>query len=215
MHKGVLLYFGKGTGKSDRDSYNKAVLRWRAYLKSLAESESAPTPSRVNLQEAPNPRGKRWNPRQVTACVTKFLSELRSKAQAGDINFSRVSDVKARLQRFTGTFSHRLLNDLDERDISSFKASQTSRVARGEAKASTVRQDFNAVRQLFDWAYKQKILNERPRNLDDLRITWQKKIPNRFFSPAQIQQLFKACDAATLTPKWRVRAKEGCEILSA
>jgi hypothetical protein len=217
MHKGRLLYFGKGKGKSDRASYNAAVQQWNAYLRSL-ENSSSGNPSFDKPASKPlptNPRGKRWNPRQVTSCVNRFLDSLATKAQAGEINFSRVSDVRARLQRFTKAFAHRLLNELDERDISAFKATQTVRIPKGDAKPSTLRQEFNAVRQLFDWAYKQKVLNERPRNLDDLRITIQRQPPTRFFKPADIQHLFRMCDAGTLNAKWRERAKHGCEMLKA
>lgn len=217
MHNGRLLYFGKGKGKSDRTSYNAAVQKWNTYLRSV--EASSPTESPAGEQKSkPLPvdtRGKRWNPRQVTSCVNRFLASLQTKAQAGEINFSRVSDVRARLQRFTTAFAHRLLNELDERDIAAFKATQTARIPKGDVKPSTLRQEFNAVRQLFDWAYKQKVLNERPRNLDDLRITIQRQPPTRFFKPSDIQHLFKMCDAGTLNPKWQERAKEGCETLKA
>jgi integrase len=112
------------------------------------------------------------------------------------------------LQHFVDTFGDVSLASITGAELQRWANKNGKRVGTGEIQPSTLRQDFRCVRQLYNWAYDQHIIEERPRNLKNFgkqtqsAIRKRKRKPVRTFTKAEIQKLYKGCDTKKLISKW-------------
>ncbi len=174
--------------KSDRDKYREAVLVWNRMKAEIdageyerVKSERAAARSTSSAAAVP-----RTNPRQVSTAVTRFLRQKQVEVNGGQISVSRLKGLEYGLSRFGESFGRRSLGELNEKQIEDFRCEQLTRIATGEIKPSTLDQQFRSVRQFLRWCWKQRLLRDLPRNLDDLRV----KIPRaeiEVFTPQEVK----------------------------
>ncbi len=219
VYKGKTLWCGYAKSKSDRAAYRAAQDNFNKIKAAMDSGEySTDLANTIRKQNAPKKKKqtRRWNPKRVTSCLRKFFQAKQAEVDAGEIGISRLSDLKSRLNGFKEYFGQEDMHRITETDITKFKQHESKRVSKGEIKVSSLGQDYKAVRQFFNWCYKQRIIPERPRNLSDLSVTIRpKKV--RFFNKKEIQKLWEGCDRTRLDPKWlkRTGVETDYEILKA
>ena len=211
MYRGELIICGYARTKTDRDAYRKAVEEFHrrkaeidagVYDKELVRQQKL---AKRQAKKASTSDPK-WYRKQVGPLVGKFLKQKQAEVNTGDITPTRLSDLKSRLREFREYFKSKSIKTITERDISRFALDQSKRVARGDIGVSSLGQDYKAIRQFFTWCWKNRLINERPRNMDELSVTIKKK-KLEFFTPADIQKLFANLDRE-LPVAWRTR-KDG------
>ena len=227
QYKGKKYYLCKGENKSDRTSYNRAVKMWE----DIKRKEDAGSDVDINaVREKSSPKKKktikkntrRYSHKRVSLIAKKFINEKMNQAISSngeDVSYGRVQNIKNRLQHFVDYFDNELLSQITETDLVKWSNKNGKRVASGEIQPSTLRQDFRCVRQLYKWSYKQRIINQYPRNLDDLgkqsksAIRKAKKKPVLTFTKQEIQKLYKGCDTLQMDSKWWGRTDTEIEML--
>ncbi len=208
VYKGHLLWCGYASAKRDRDAYRRAVANFREQAalidQGLYTAELADVIRQQNIPTKKKSKKQRWNPKRVTSCLRKFLEAKQAEVNAKKISPSRHSDLKYRLGGFKEYFSKKDMNRITERDITKFQIHEAKKVSTGQLKISSLGQDYKAIRQFFNWCWKQRIINERPRNLDELAVTIPRK-QLQFFTKNELQKLMTGCDKSQLDSKWQNR----------
>ena len=186
-----LYYLGSGKNKSDRAGYNNAVKCWKVKKAEIDAGETLTTKPK-DLKPPPVQTTPRWNPHRVSSSIKRFLQAKQIEVDTGIIKPSRLSDLRSCLQGFRDFFGSELMPKIDEKAITSYHADSSGKMAEGAMKVSTLGQNYKAVRQFYNWCYKQRIIKDRPRNLDDLSVT----IPdqqNEYFTGKELNALVDAC----------------------
>ena len=228
--QGKKYYLGTGRGKSDRESKKAAIQRMEEIKSLVFAGESIEVASQVPTTHKPKKKARkkstktrRWTPILVKSVVRQLIREKMGVAEASngeDLSFSRVLNLKNRLKHFTEYFGDRKLTTISASDLTKWSQVAAKRVSSGEIAPATLRQDYNCVKQLFRYAYKEEYINSLPRNLDDLgkQTRTQKKkqaVAKRhlFFTKKEVQLLWNACSKDALDSKWRDRGDTEQELL--
>lgn len=211
MYRGEMIICGYARIKTDREAYRKAVDEFHRrkaeidagiYDRELVRQQKL-AKRRSSKAPASDPK---WYRKQVGPLVGKFLKQKQAEVNTGDITPTRLSDLRSRLREFCEYFKSRSIKSITETDISRFALDQSKRVARGDIGVSSLGQDYKAIRQFFTWCWKNRLINERPRNMDELSVTIKRR-KLEFFTPEDIQKLFEGLDRE-LPVAWRNR-KDG------
>ncbi len=228
--QGKKYYLGTGRGKSDRESKKAAIQRMEEIKSLVLAGESIEVASQVPTTHKPKKKARKkstktrkWTPLLVKSVSRQLVREKMGIAQASngeDLSFGRVLNLKNRLKHFTDYFGDRKLSTITASDLTKWSQIAAKRVTSGEIAPATLRQDYNCVKQLFRYAYKEDYIDSLPRNLDDLgkQTKTQKKkqaVARRhlFFTKKEIQQLWDACSKDSLDSKWRDRGDTEQELL--
>jgi site-specific recombinase XerD len=232
-YKGKKYWLGQCPGISDRDCYNRAVERFEE-IKKQVDAGNQVDSTRGMGPKSPRKKSKKkqtpkrsYNPRRVSTCVRRFIKHKRDIATASggeEITLSRVQNIQNRLQHFNDFFADYSLGEISERDITRWQKAQLKRVENGEIAPTTLRQDFLTVRQLYKWSYQQHIINNQPRNLEELTKRTKKQRtkamrsqtnlnPHLLFSKSDIQTLYKSCDTDSMDISWLKRGDTEVEML--
>ena len=213
-YKGKTHYLVYSPSKSDREKYREAVDKWNRIKAEIdageydAEKERLASEKKrlVSVTKSGRQKGRRrYNPRQISNCIKKFLEFKQGEVNSKQITPSRLKSLQYALVPFGDRFGDVQINQISEREIEKFRNEQSKRVARNEIKPSTLDHYFRAIRQFFLWAWKNRLINERPRNLSDLK---GKILPRKvdLFTPDEIQALVDGIGQENLDPKWQSRA---------
>ncbi len=221
------FYLGAGRGKSDRESRKLALLKLKEIEIRLAAGQvvetakDVPSPQKAERKKT-TPRRK-YHPQMVKTIIRKFLKDKMAVATSSDgedLTFGRVQNLKNRLQHFLDYFGERKLTTITEADLTRWSQKASKRVQDGEIKSSTLRQDFNAVKQLYTYARKQGLIKSVPLNLEDLgkQTKSQRKKQGKtkrhlFFTKQEIQQLYQSCCKDSMDSKWKNRSDTEAELL--
>jgi len=211
QYRGILIYCGYAATKTDRDAYKAAVAefnRRKAEIDAgIYDKEAARLQKAVDrAAKRKKPVDLRWSKTQVAPLVKRFLEHKQGEVNTGKITPTRLKDLKHRLEHFKEYFKTTKIKDISERDITKFQIAQSKRVAAGSITNSSLGQDYKAIRQFFKWCWKNRLLKERPRNLDELSVTLKRK-KLQFFSPKDIQKLFDSL-GKDLPVQWENRNNE-------
>ena len=212
-YKGKRYYLGKGKSKTDRYSYKLAVQKFEEIKRMVDAGERVSSTKQILPKKITKKKKKTrsWNPRIVKSVVRKFLKVKRHEAESSggeNVTLGRVQNLKNRLQHFVDEFGNDSLSSITGADLQRWSVKNGKRVSAGEIAPSTLRQDFRCVRQLYRWAYKQHIIDNVPRNLEDFGKQTQKAVrrakrkPVKTFTKAEIQKLYTGCDTLKLDSKW-------------
>ena len=211
-YKGKRYYLARGKNKSDRESYNLAVRKLEEIKKRVDAGDRVSSVKTILPKKVKKKKKTRvWNPRIVKTVVSKFLKVKRQEAESSNgenVSLGRVQNIKNRLQHFVDTFGNDSLSSITGADLQRWANKNGKRVAKGEIAPSTLRQDFRCVRQLYRWSYKQHIIDNVPRNLEDfgkqtqsaIRKSKKKKVET--FTKTELQKLYKGCDTLEMDSKW-------------
>jgi integrase len=228
-YQGKRYYLGTGRGSSDRESYNLAVRRFEEIKKRVnagqvvTSSKVIPVPQKLQKKRKSTRKKRKWNPKRVKSLISKFLKDKMQTATSSngaDLSFGRVQQLKNRLQHFLDYFGDTLLTKITASDITKWSKLNAKRVEKGEISPSTLRQDYVAVKQLFKYAYKQELINNVPRNLDDLgKMTKSQRKKQgkskrwKFFTKKEIQLLYESCNRDSMHSRWFNRGDTEIETL--
>lgn len=219
-------YLGAGKGVSDRASRRLAIEKVRKLQQELGKGTPVRTAKDIKTPKKKITRNRKktapkrkWNPKQVTSVRNKFIKEKKRQADVGDITVGRVQNLEGRLKHFVDTFGTTKLSSITATDITRWSTKASKRVANGDIAPRTLQQEYNAVKQMYKYAYKEEIINSIPRNLDDLgkqtRIQKMrtKKKRHLYFDKKEIQELYESCSLEHMCPKWKNRTDTETQTL--
>ena len=201
-----ILYSPK---KSDREKYNEAVKVWLELKSAIDAGEyQRVQAARARIRKQSSAQSSRKsNPRMVKSAVLKFLDTKQGEVNGGQITIARLKNLEYGLSPFREKFGGVLLSTIKEQQIQKFQREQLNRVSAEEIKPATLDQQFRSVRQFLRWCWKQKLVNELPRNLEDLTI----KVPRptvSIFTSKEIKALWVSIGKSHLHPRWKSRTGE-------
>ena len=213
---GKKYWLGAGRGISDRESKRIAVEKIRKIKRELGKGKPVKVKDiKVSTKKKRTRKDKKpkrkWNPKQVTTVRNKFIREKKVESATGAITVGRVQNLEGRLKHFVDYFGTTKISSITASDINRWSSNASKRVANGVIAPRTLQQEFNAVKQMYRYAYKQEIINSIPRNLDDLgkqtRIQKMrtKKKRHLFFDKKEVQELWNQCSADHMDLKWKNR----------
>jgi integrase len=209
MYQGELIICGYARTKTDREAYRKAVLEFQRRKVEIdagiydREKVLQQKLAKRQSKTASIPGDAKWYRKQVGALVGKFLKQKQAEVNTGDITPTRLADLKHRLHHFRESFKTKPIKNVTEKDISKFAFDQSKRVSSGKIGVSSLGQDYKAIRQFFTWCWKNRFINERPRNLDELSVAIKRK-RLEFFTPKDIRELFESLNRE-LPVQWKSR----------
>ncbi len=226
--QGKRYYLGVGRGSSDRESRRLAILKLEEIERRLGlgiqveTGKDVPSLKKKTKRKKTTPK-RRYDPKLVKTVVRKFLKDkmtIATSSDGEDLSFGRVQNLKNRLQHFVDYFGDRRMTTITATDLTRWSQKASKRVQDGEIKPSTLRQDFNSVKQLFKYAYKQELINSIPRNLEDFgkqsksqRLKQGKTKRHYFFDKKEIQLLYNSCAKDSMCSKWKNRTDTEFELL--
>ena len=225
QYKGKKYYLVSVKLKSDRDAYNRAVKKFEEIKKQVDAGEfvvSTKTILPKKEKKKSKKKPKYYNPRRVSTIVNKFIKTKYNEAISSngeDVSLGRVQNIKNRLQHFVDYFGDRLMSSITEADLQRWANKNGKRVGTGEIQPSTLRQDFRCVRQLYTWGYEQRIINNKPRNINNFgkqsksAVVRQRRKPVKVFTKTELQKLYKGCDTMEMDSKWFSRTDTEIEML--
>jgi integrase len=218
--RGKVIYCGYSPRKKDRERYRLAVENWKRIKSQIDAGTYDPElEKQIRLAERDAERkrdvrtskkskttdtSRKWTPKQVNTVLRKFHKFNQARVNAGEMTPSRMSTLRTLLAGFGEFFGSHIVSSITENDISRFANYESAKVASGQLKVSSLGQNYKAVRQFFHWCWKQRIINERPRNLDILSVKIPKK-QNLYFDKKNLKQLMDGCDASLLGGGWDKR----------
>lgn len=222
QYQGKKYYLGTGRCKSDRKSYNRAVAKLNEIKRMVYAGESVAS-IKVLSKKSTLSTKRNWNPRLVSTVVRNFVKTKREVAESSneeELSFSRVQSLKNRLQHFRDYFANESLSLISESQLNKWSLANAKRVQDGIIKPSTLHQEYNAVKQIYRWSYKQHIINVLPRNLGDIgkqSKAYRRKMKSvkrhLFFTKEEIQKLYMGCCKENFDSSWLTRTDTEIELL--
>ena len=163
MIDGQMVYFGTGKSESDTRSYRSAG---RRYFEFLGEREVT-RPIEILVNQA-----------TIADICEKFLQQLHGRYQRGEITATHVEHTRCCLTDFAAAVGPgKQFGCIGEMDIEDYR-SRTLGLPLSEhtgrpIRPATARGRLKAVRAMFRWAWKMHLIENLPRNIDDIA-----KMPN-------------------------------------
>jgi integrase len=186
--RGKKVYLLKASAKGDRESYLKALSIYQQRLPELLSQDSSTALPAAAQSYAK--RTTRSHTKQLRYAVRQYLRHLQARTvvqtQGRLISQGHVDSVTLWLEPFVIQLGDDFaLSRLHENDLLDYLQAQTALVRKepkkkpGTISGNTLRQRLVTVKAFLRWCWRQRLLDDLPRNLDDLRcgITTPDKTP--------------------------------------
>lgn len=192
IHKGREYYLGKARCKSDTKAYQAALKRWKSIKTKIdAQEYSALIPE---AQQAPIVVSKR---NLVDSAVRRFLHEKTQEYRLGRLSASRVEVCRCNLKHFVEFIDGKTpVRAITESRISEYREEGLTDALGNKKSHATIKSRFQVLAQFVKWCWKKRLLEDLPRNLDDLTIN---RPPQRVrtYTVAEVQSLYEAASDRT------------------
>lgn len=185
---GKMYYFGSGKSERDTKSYRSAE---KKHFEFIARLEATKTVE-VQCSEA-----------TVAEVCEKYMQNFEARYKRSEISAEYVEQTRCLLQNFNdhvgprGVFRH-----LGEFDIDAFRTQTlslpVSTYTQRPITISTARGRLKAVRALFRWAWKMRLIENLPRNIDDVaRIPNGNRTEVKIYTVAELGTLWESAPSRT------------------
>jgi integrase len=173
--KGKKYYLsGRITSKSNREEYIKALEEYHRLLPQILEGNlvgSAATRQATQTASRRNPK------KRLAYAVTEYYRSLdeRTKITKGEggISEGRAVGVKGWLKPFTvfmeAQFPARSIDGIDEEVLTLYRRMQREARETQDLSPHTVFQRFAILKNFLRYCWRNRLINELPRNLDELK----------------------------------------------
>jgi integrase len=199
MFQGRLYYLGRGRCKTDRESYNEAVRRWKQILATADHAKTArsPAPERDELNSGTPAVPAAHGGMDVKSVMSRFLAAKRSEAKAQEISRKRVEVLRYGTDPFVQRFGDLPIRSIGPRHLEEYRLLMLKKKEEGQLKASSINLYFSALKAFFNWAWNAEILDTPPRNIKALLVgdRRQQRPEKKYFNTDEIQAIFAACRA--------------------
>jgi len=201
--RGKKYYFsGRVSSKAIREDYLKALDEYRRLLPEILEGRAVGSAA---TRFAANPSGKSRNPKKrVEYAVSeyhRFLDARVSETKSSNsISAGRAVGVKNWLKPFLAflesEFPNRDITKIDEEVISKYWVTQASDTP--DVSRLTVFQRFATLKNFLRFCWRQRLIDELPRNLSDLKVSIPAERKILFFDwrkskGRELQKIIAAC----------------------
>mgnify|MGYP003872707589 CR=1 FL=1 len=154
---GVMYYFGGGKSKDDLRSYREAE---KKYLDFAAQrTRSSPVIVRISTAT-------------VLQVAEKYVQHLEERCNRQEISVSYFIRFRSSVNSLAAYLGHdRQFVEVSELDLEAYKTATlrcpVSTVTDRPISPATAKGHLDAVKALYRWAYKTRLIDEQPRNLLD------------------------------------------------
>ena len=179
---GKLRYFGGADSPDDTKAYRAAERKYLEFMQAREAAQSVTVYCSVAT---------------VADVCEKFLQQLHERYQRSDVSASYVEKSRCCLDSFTAYLGplkrFRSVGELTVEDYKSHTlALPRSRKTGRPIKPATAKDRLSMVHALFRWAWKMRIVETLPRNLEDIAKVAIPRAEVRIFSLQEVRALWQA-----------------------
>lgn len=180
-YKGKVYYLkGDGSKKPTEGNYEASL----AEFLSLKNGNAATAPQSVATPVS--------SEKSLFEAISAYVGEYEANALAGEIStarWERVSQYLKRLENFAGDIN---CSTISEATLSSYRFELLRQKSKNEISSWTARYSLQEACSFTKWAWRQRYINELPRNLEDLTISAERK-EVVCLSADEVKKLLSSC----------------------
>jgi integrase len=204
---GVKHYFEKADRKADLIAYKKSL---EQYKQLIGEASSLSAVQPTTKRRSTTTKYK-YPKSSMAGVVERYFAHHKARFESGIITAATLTGKGYSLEYFIDHFVRRKaykmnsIGLLNEQRFAGFNTHLRRRYNNEELSFQTAKLHQNNVAQMIKWAWRQKLLNELPRNLEDPDLKWHNRTRSKprkeveVFTPEQLQTIF---NSAFDTQRW-------------